>query len=166
MNMAPWRAPLQAENLRESIMKKLALCLLACWTVWQVNASEEGWLTDLSKAQAQAKSEKKLVLMEFTGSDWCPPCKALHKNVLATPEFKEYAGKNLVLVEFDFPRSKEQTAELKKANKKMSEQFKIEGYPTVIVLSSDGKELKKKVGYSGQTVKDFIADLESLKGKN
>jgi thioredoxin-related protein len=147
-------------------MKKIALCLLACWTVWQVNASEEVWLTDLSKAQAQAKSEKKMVLMEFTGSDWCPPCKALHKNVFSTQEFKDYAAKNLVLVELDFPRAKQQTEELKKANKKLAQQYAIEGYPTVIVLSSDGKELKKKVGYSGQSAQDFIADLEKLKSSS
>ena len=145
-------------------MKKIALCLLACWSVWQVSAAES-WLTDLSKAQAQAKSEKKMILMEFTGSDWCPPCKALHKNVLSSPQFKEYAAKNLVLVELDFPRTKQQTEELKKANKQLAQKYNIEGYPTVIVLSSEGKELTKKVGYSGQSAKDFISDLEKLKSK-
>lgn len=145
-------------------MKKIALCLVACWTVLQASAGE-GWLTDLPKAQAQAKAEKKLVLMEFTGSDWCPPCKALHKNVFSTAEFKEYAGKNLVLVELDFPRTKQLPEELKKANQRLAKEYKIEGYPTVIVLGSDGKELKKKVGYGGQGVKDFIADLEKLKSK-
>jgi thioredoxin-related protein len=145
-------------------MKKIALCLLACWTVWQVSAAEEGWTTDLAKAKAEAKAQNKMVLMDFTGSDWCPPCKALHKNVLTSKEFKDFADKNLVLVEVDFPRNKEQSAELKKANRKLSEQFEIRGYPPIIVLSSDGKELKKQVGYGGQSAKDFVAELEKLKG--
>lgn len=144
-------------------MKKTAICLLACWAVFQINAAEGQWLTDLSKAQAKAKTEKKLVLMDFTGSDWCPPCKALYKNVLSTPEFIDYAKKNLVLVEVDFPRSKPQAEELKKANQVLQEKFKIEGYPTIIVLDSEGKELSKEVGYGGDKPDQFIAKLEKLK---
>jgi thioredoxin-related protein len=146
-------------------MRKIAFCLLACWAVLQVSAAEEGWLTDLSKAKARAKAEKKMVLLDFNGSDWCPPCKALRKNVLSSPEFVEYAKKNLVLVDVDFPRHTQQPEELKKANQALSEKFSIEGYPTIVVLSSDGKELKKKVGYDGETTKAFIADLEKLKSQ-
>ena len=147
-------------------MKKIALCLLASWAVWQVCAEEGAWQTDFSKAQAQAKSEKKMVLMDFNGSDWCPPCKALRKTVLNSQEFKDFAKDNLVLVDVDFPHQKQQTEELKKANKALSEKFSIEGYPTVIVLSPDGKELKKMVGYDGQSAKEFIADLQKLKSQS
>ena len=54
-------------------MKKLVLCLIACWTVWQVCAAEADWLTDLSKAQTKAKEDNKMVLMDFNGSNWCAP---------------------------------------------------------------------------------------------
>ena len=146
-------------------MKKLTVCLLTCCAAWHLAAAEGDWSTDLSKAQVKAKAEKKLVLMDFNGSDWCPPCKALRKNVLSSTEFIDYAKKNLVLVDVDFPRHAEQTEELKKANKALSEKFSIEGFPTIVVLNSDGKELKKKVGYSGETAKDFIAELEKLKSQ-
>ena len=139
---------------------------MACWLVLEVSAAEGDWLTDLPKAKSLAKEEKKMVLMDFNGSDWCPPCKALRKNVLSSSEFVEYAKKNLVLVDLDFPRHKEQPEELKKANEALSQKYKIEGFPTVIVLSSDGKELTKKVGYDGQNAKDFIAELEKLKSKS
>jgi thioredoxin-related protein len=145
------------------MMKKIAIGLLVCWTVWQVHAADDLWLTDLAKAQAKAKTEQKLVLMDFNGSDWCPPCKALRKNVLSTQEFIDYAKKNLVLVDVDFPRLTEQVAELKKANEALGAKYGVDGLPTVIVLSSDGKELKRKIGYSGQETKEFIADLEKLK---
>lgn len=107
-----------------------------------------------------------MVLMDFNGSDWCPPCKALRKTVLNSQEFKDFAKDNLVLVDVDFPHQKQQTEELKKANKALSEKFSIEGYPTVIVLSPDGKELKKMVGYDGQSAKEFIADLQKLKSQS
>ena len=148
-------------------MKKIALCLLASWVVWQVSAAEEGnWLTDFSKAKAKAKTEKKMVLMDFNGSDWCPPCKALRKTVLDSQEFKDFAKDNLVLVDVDFPHHKQQTEEMKKANEELSQKFSIEGFPTVIVLSSDGKELKKMVGYDGQSAKEFVAELQKLKGES
>ena len=147
-------------------MKKIALCLLACWTAWQVSAEEGAWLTDLSKAQARAKAEKKMVLMDFNGSDWCPPCMALRKNVMNSQAFKDFAKDNLVLVDVDFPHHKQQTEELKKANEALSQKYSIEGFPTVIVLDANGKELKKMVGYDGQNAKDFVADLKKLKSES
>lgn len=144
-------------------MKKLVLLLTATFASLTLLAAEGEWLTDLAKAQAQAKAEKKLVLLDFTGSDWCPPCKNLHSTVLVSPEFTKFAKDNLVLVEVDFPRSKPQSAELKAANRKLSEKFNIEGYPTIIVLDASGKEVFKEVGYGGTSAKDYVAKLAKLK---
>jgi protein disulfide-isomerase len=145
-------------------MKSMALGLLVGFLAAQAIASDGTWLTDLSKAQAKAKAEKKMVLVDFTGSDWCPPCKALHKNVLSSPEFLSYAKDNLVLVEIDFPRTKVQSDELKKTNKELAKKHSIEGYPTVIVFDSNGKELLKDVGYDGKSKgTDFVAKLKNLK---
>src|SRR5215475_7748091 len=116
-------------------MKKIAIGLLGCWALMQASAAELQWMTDLPKAQAKAKDEKKLVMLDFTGSDWCGWCIKLNKEVFSTPEFADYAKKNLVLVEVDFPRAKQQTAELKKANDALQEKYKIEGYPTIVVLN-------------------------------
>lgn len=144
-------------------MKKLALLLAATFVALQLHAADDGWLTDLPKAQEKAKAEKKLVLIDFTGSDWCPPCKNLHKTVLTAPEFTAFAKDNLVLVEIDFPNSKPQSAELKAANKELAKKFGITGYPTVVVLDASGKELFKKVGYGGTPAKAYVADLAKLK---
>jgi len=146
----------------ETHMKRIiAITLATVWAVMQVHASE--WLTDLPKALDKAKADKKMVLMDFTGSDWCPPCKALHKTVLTSAEFQKFADDNLILVEVDFPQGKEQTEELKASNKALAKKYEIEGYPTVIVLDAQGNQLTKKVGYSGETAKDFVAELEKLK---
>lgn len=144
-------------------MKKWTLGLLMCWFALQGLAADElQWQTDLPKAQEQAKKEGKLVLMDFTGSDWCPWCIKLHKEVFAKPDFAEYAKKNLVLVEVDFPRAKPQSEELKKANHALQEKYKIEGYPTVIVLNSDGKKVGE-LGYEAGGPKPFVAKLKKLK---
>jgi len=146
-------------------MKKIALSLIAGFTLLGAGAAELEWLTDLAQAKSQAKTENKLVLMDFTGSDWCPPCKQLKKNVFSSEEFATFAKAHLVLVEVDFPRAKKQSAELKKANQALSEKFAIEAYPTVIVLSPEGKQLSKDTGYGGTGAKDFVAKLEKLTKK-
>ena len=147
-------------------MKKLFVALLSATVLWRVNAAET-WLTDLPAAQAQARSENKIVLMDFTGSDWCSWCIKFKKEVLDTKGFQQYAGNNVVLVEVDFPDKKPQPADLKKANAALKDKYKIEGYPTFVVLDKDGKEIGRQVGYSAGGPKAFIAQLEKFKaGKN
>ena len=50
-------------------MRKTTLGLISAFALLQLSVRAE-WLTDLSKAKAQAKADKKLVLINFTGSDW------------------------------------------------------------------------------------------------
>ena len=126
--------------------------------------AKDGWSEEYDKALAQAKADKKLVLLDFTGSDWCGWCIKLDKEVFSQAEFSEYAKKNLVLVELDFPRSKEQSKEIKAQNAKLQGEFKIQGYPTIIVLNSEGKKVGE-LGYQPGGPKAFIAELDKLKGK-
>jgi len=144
-------------------MKKILVTLLAATVLWQANAAESTWLTDLPKAQAQAKADNKIVLLDFTGSDWCGWCMKFKKEVFDTPEFKEYAAKNIVLVEVDFPNKKAQSADLKKANTELKKQYKITGFPTLVVLDKDGKKIGEQVGYAEGGPKAFIAKLEGFK---
>jgi thioredoxin-related protein len=145
-------------------MKKIVTGLLATLAWLHVSAAELEWMTDLPKAQAKAKEEKKMVMMDFTGSDWCGWCIKLDKEVFSTPEFAEYAKQNLVLVEVDFPNRKKQSAELKKANDALQKKYKIEGYPTIIVLNGEGKKIGE-LGYMKGGPKAFTAELEKLRKK-
>ena len=74
-------------------------------------SAKAGWLTSYEQAQKEAQSKKKLLLMDFTGSDWCGWCIMLDKEVFSKKEFQEYASKNLVLLELDFPRMKKMPPE-------------------------------------------------------
>ena len=121
------------------------------------HAGDEQWLTSLPDALAKAQTDKKLVLLDFTGSDWCPPCKMLHEKVLTQKEFLDHASENLVLVMLDFPRSKQQAAELKEANEGLAKKFNIEGFPTLVLLDGEGNELAREVGLAHQNPADLIA---------
>jgi thiol:disulfide interchange protein len=124
------------------------------------HAGGHGWLTDHAAALAAAKKAKTPVLMVFTGSDWCPPCKNLHSTVFESEAFKKWAEKKVVLLELDFPRSKEQPMELKEQNQKLQKEFNVSGYPTVIALDAKGKKLFQQVGFSGGDAEDWIKKFE------
>ena len=147
-------------------MKKLLLTLVAGLMACAFTARAElTWGTDLDAALAKAKKEKKLVVMDFTGSDWCGWCIKLKKEVFDTSDFETYAKDNLVLVEVDFPSKKQQTKELKKANEKLKDKYGANGFPTIVVLNSEGKEVWKQIGYMAGGTKAWTAKLDEAKKK-
>ncbi len=148
----------------KTLLAKLTGTLAVLALASTLALAKDGWSEDYDKGLAQAKADKKLVLLDFTGSDWCGWCIKLDKEVFSQAEFAEYAKKNLVLVELDFPQSKEQSKELKAQNAKLQGEFKINGYPTIIVLNSEGKKVGE-LGYQPGGPKAFIAELDKLKGK-
>jgi thioredoxin-related protein len=122
----------------------------------------EGWLTDYEQAKKQAGETNKLVLINFTGSDWCPPCIMLKRQVFSQPEFNEYAERNLVLLEIDFPRRKPQSKEQAFANQQLARRFGIDGFPTIVVLNATGKVVGQ-LGYMSGGPERFIGELEKLR---
>jgi len=145
-------------------MKTLLTCLLAGWAITSASAENLEWMTDLPKAQAKAKAENKLVMLDFTGSDWCGWCIKLHKEVFSTDDFAAYAKTNLVLVEVDFPQKKQLSAAQVKANDALQTKYRVEGYPTIIVLNPQGATVAK-LGYQPGGPKPFIAQLDKVKRK-
>jgi thioredoxin-related protein len=123
------------------------------------------WQTDYASALQMAKAQNKRVLLEFTGSDWCPPCIALRKNVFSTPAFQAYAEKNLILVEIDYPQRKKQSAELTDQNERLGKDYGIEekGFPTIILLDPAGKTVREFSGYDDASTADLIAWIEGTK---
>jgi thioredoxin-related protein len=120
------------------------------------------WLTNYTNALSLAKAENKPLFINFTGSDWCGPCIAMHERVFGQKEFLDYAGKHLVLLEIDYPKSKPQSEETKKQNERLKSQFQINklGYPTIALLDSSGKMLGTSTGYDDDKPADIIARIE------
>ncbi len=140
-------------------LKSLAVALAAIAVCSTMNA--EVWETNYEKAVASAKDSKKLVLMDFTGSDWCSWCMKLDKEVFSQPAFKDYAKDNLVLLKLDFPRSKQLALSEKQQNEKLAKEYSIEGYPTVVVLNAEGKKVGE-LGYMEGGPSKFIDELKKL----
>lgn len=120
-------------------------------------APPKGWSDDLDKALEKAKAENKAVLVEFTGSDWCQPCKMMRAEVFSKPEFLDAASKNFILVEIDLPNDKE----VAKKNQPIAEKYKIDGFPTVILLDPAGKEFGRFHAAKYAKIEAFLKRLDS-----
>ncbi len=139
-----------------------AITWLASFSVAALSATAfastpEGWTTDLDKAFEKAKAEKKSVLVEFTGSDWCPPCIAMRKNVFSKKEFVDAASKKYILVELDFPNGDQA---VKEKNEPYAKQYKIEGFPTVILFTPEGKEFTRFFASEYPKTGDLLKHLD------
>ena len=121
------------------------------------------WETDFKKASSAAKASGKYILLDFSGSDWCGWCIRLEKEVFSQDAFKDFAEKNLVCVLVDFPRAKEQTEELKHQNLDLELKYDIKGYPTIIILSPDGKPVAK-TGYLQGGPWEYARHLKKIIG--
>jgi len=139
-------------------MKKLLIALLALTTT---AFASQGWLTDYEAAFAKAKESNKPVLAVFSGSDWCPPCKRLEKEVFESREFRDATkdGKFVPLF-VDFPRQKSMGVRQKEKNAKLKSKFEVKSYPTILLLNAEGSILARKSGYGGQSPQDFLAWIE------
>ena len=124
------------------------------------SAAGEGWLVDFAQAKELAAKENKDILIEFTGSDWCPPCKALQKNVLSQDIFKREAPKQFILLLLDNPRDKSHQSEEEQAQyKRLADEFQVTGVPTVFLADAAGRPYSKQVGYSGEKAPQYVANL-------
>jgi len=128
----------------------------------QAAPSKPGWITSYEQGQQEAKANNKLVLLDFTGSDWCGWCVLLDREVFSKPKFKEYASKNLVLVEVDFPKTKPVPDATRRENVRLAELYQVQGFPTIIVLNGDG-QLVGEFGYVKGGPDAFIAMLERMR---
>lgn len=142
----------------------LVTCGVAALVSTAFAKAPEGWHTDVDAAIALAKKEGKSVMLEFTGSDWCPPCKMMKQKVFSKEEFVKAASKDFVLVHLDFPKADKELAE---KNQPYAEKYEIEGFPTVILLDGEGKEFDRFFASEYPEVEPFLAHLkEALEKKD
>jgi protein disulfide-isomerase len=118
------------------------------------------WQTDFSTALEKAGREKKLVLLNFTGSDWCSWCHRLEADVFSKSGFKAYASKRLVLVKVDFPRKTRLPLAEAAQNARLQQQFGVRGFPTIVVVDANGTKKFQVKGYVPGGPNAFIAALE------
>lgn len=141
------------------MVKKLALIL----GIILVATYAKAQVYNINEAQTLAKKENKIILIKFSGSDWCGPCILLKKTIFDAPDFKTFADEKLILLIADFPRQKKNqlSKEQQELNDKLAEKYNPEGaFPLLVLTDASGKTLKTWNGYDKKnTVADYIKDI-------
>ena len=137
-----------------------ALCCLVLLTS-SARAEKIEWLTDFEVAKAKAKADDKLVFAFFTGSDWCVWCKKLQAEVLEKEDFQTPALKQYIFVELDYPQQKKLPEELAAQNQKLKNQYKIAGFPSVILMDGEGKQIVQ-TGYKAGGPEAYLKHLDGF----
>jgi len=119
----------------------------------------------IQQAEATAKADHKLILVTFSGSDWCIPCIRMEKEVFEQDAFKKYAAEHLVVLNADFPRLKKHQlpADQQKQNEALAEAYNKKGsFPLTVLLDADGHVLKEWEGVAADSPENFIAQIETV----
>lgn len=150
----------------KALMKKTLFLLLtvlsiSCGLVSNNEEPSQLWITDVKEALIESKETGKPVFAFFTGKEWCSWCKKLDRQILQKENFINYAKENLILLELDFPRGRR---ELPQEQINLARKFRIQGYPTVILMDAE-TNLLGQTGYENMSPQQYVAHIEKMISK-
>ena len=123
------------------------------------------WLTDFNQAKTEAYQKHKMILLNFSGSDWCSPCIQLKKKIFDTDTFIQFADSSLVLVNADFPRKKKNkpSPEQSASNDALAEKYNSSGkFPYTLLLDASGRVVKEWDGYPDISPAEFVQQIQDV----
>jgi len=147
------------------MFKKIFTTFLICLFAFSsYGAIQLPLVESFEDAKKQSKEEKKLLVLHFTGTTWCPPCKFLDGKILHTKEFAKFAKENLVIVEMDFARNgKPSNEKFADEYKKLAEEFSIRSFPTMIFINPQNDKQEIMKGVAAKDVKSFIKYIKDIR---
>lgn len=130
---------------------------------YNLNPGPVEWEQNYEQAVAKADEEGKAVLMLFSGSDWCVNCKRLDKKILSQQAFLDYAAKDFILLQVDFPRKKKgiPVSQLKQ-NEALAQTYNPNGtFPKIVIIKAG--EAIGTTEYNGEALPTFLQNLEKIR---
>lgn len=105
------------------------------------------WMNqDLEAAIEEAQKQDRPILVDVY-SDWCAACFELDQNTWPDESIRDYIQKNYIAIRID----------MDKIRPDLAKRYQIIGYPTILVLNTEGREMKRALGYRGpQEMLQFI----------
>jgi len=123
------------------------------------------WQSDLSGAEKIAQEKHELILLNFSGSDWCGPCVRMHQEIFESDVFTRMADTSLVMMNADFPRSHRHRLDpaLQHNNDLLAEKYDPEGkFPFTLLLDAGGNVLKTWDGYPDESADEFAGEISGI----
>jgi len=85
----------------------------------------------VKSVRLQKDNTKPIAALFYT--DWCPNCKKLREDILATTEFREFAQENLITVKINPERGPMEN--------KLAEEFGVFGYPSLFIIPANSQKV-------------------------
>jgi thiol:disulfide interchange protein DsbD len=104
------------------------------------------WAPSLDVAMKEAAASGKQILVDFTAT-WCGPCKTMDELVFSSKAVVDAGAQNTIFVKVDAD-----------AQRDIIKKYKVNAYPTLVVLDASGKELKRVLGY--QSIREMVDFLK------
>jgi thioredoxin-related protein len=123
------------------------------------------WQSNFEIAKEVAKEKHELILLNFSGSDWCGPCMRLRKEIFESDVFSKMADTALIMVNADFPRNKKNQldAQTRKQNDALADKYNPDGkFPLTLLLDADGKVLKTWDGLPDESAWQFTEEVAAI----
>lgn len=138
-------------------MKKLFIIGLCISCMSFIN-----WQPNFETARKLAQEKHKLILLNFSGSDWCGPCMRLRKEIFESNVFSKMADTSLVMFNADFPRNKKNRLDKQATiqNEALADKYNKDGkFPFTLLLNADGKIVKSWDGLPDKNAKQFTDEV-------
>jgi len=126
------------------------------------SAGRVDWHESWETAVSESRSTGRPILADFTGSDWCHWCTKLKQDVFESPSFREWSKENVVLLEIDFPKRRNQAADIKQQNEQLAARYRISSYPTVLMLAPDGQVIGQVKYQQGMSATSWVQAANAL----
>jgi len=127
--------------------------------------SFSNWQPSFEKAKEIAKNNHQLILLNFSGSDWCGPCIRMRKEIFDSETFSAMADSLLVLVNADFPRNKKNQPgkSVQAQNEMLADKYNTEGkFPLTVLLDENGNLIKSWDGLPKESAQQFASEIKAL----
>ena len=138
------------------------LFLIACYFI---TTSFTKWEPDFVTAVEKAKEKHELILLNFSGSDWCGPCIRMRNEIFENETFSKMADTCLMLVNADFPRNKKNqlSKQLVKQNEMLADKYNPRGlFPYTVLITTEGKVIKAWDGLPKGNAEQFTTEVKAI----
>ena len=153
--------PIDSVFVKSLLRAFCIFCLGAVLSIQPVLSCDVSDDTDFPRAAALAKSTKRPLLLAFIGTDWSISSLKLDREVFDQAEFADNSKYNFLLCKLHFYQTQERSPETIRQNEDLATKYKVQEFPTVVVLSPDGREIGR-LGYIPGGVKAFGAAVNAV----
>jgi protein disulfide-isomerase len=149
-----------------SILRGCSLfCLAALVSIHPALSCDISDDTNFARSAELAKRASRPLLLAFLGTDWSISSLKLDREVFDQAEFADNSKYNFLLCKLHFYQTQERSPEIIRQNDELATKYKVQEFPTVVVLSPDGQEIGR-LGYVPGGVKAFAAAVNAIVTKS